>query len=347
MEVYRFSKHTHRTLARSPRDASPVAFDVRAMIGRYSALLFVVALGALASEAAMGEQLRVGDPSATSFDFIALDVGMKYGVFQRNNITIDRVSFAGGAKLHQAMAARAIDIALGSGSDFLFLVKGVPELAVAAMAGPPLEFGFVTRADFEGKRLDDLKDKRFGISTVASFPQWIVLQLAKSEGWKREDVPMITVGSDVAGQTAALTTNQVDVLVTSVAMGFQLEATKRGRLLFPASDVVHNSLTHVIFASKDIVASRPDVVHHFLKGWFESIAFMRDHRSETIDTEIERQHFARNVAEREYDLEMPMFSQTGRFAAIEIKSIQDSLVELGLLDVPPELRGYYTEQLLP
>ncbi len=312
-----------------------------------SAFLAVIVSTAVAGRAAAAETLRVGDPSVQAFSFVPLDVGAKYGIFQKHGITIDRISVSGSAKLHQAMVASAFDIAVGAGTDLAFLVKGAPELAVAAMAGPPLLFGFDVRYDFPGKTADDLKGKQFGISTVGSLTQWFVLRLAKEKGWSRDDIPMIAVGAETPGQTAALLTNQVDVLVSSASLGFQLEADKRGRMLFPASDIVKDFMMHVIFASDDLVKHRPDAIRNFLKGWFETIAFMRAHKAETVEAQRARTHFSEAVEDREYDLVMPMFSVDGRFSPSAIKVLQQSFVDLKILDQEPDLSKYYTEAFLP
>jgi ABC-type nitrate/sulfonate/bicarbonate transport system substrate-binding protein len=312
----------------------------RAMV---AASFFVAAAGS----AIAAEKLRVGDPSVQAFSFVPLDIGLKYGIFQKYGIDFERISVSGSAKLHQAMTAGAFDIAVGAGSDLAFLVKGAPEIAVAAMAGPPLLFGFDVPYDFPGHGADDLKGKRFGISTVGSLTQWLVLRLAKNEGWSRDDVPMITVGAEVPNQTALLLTHQVDVLVSSAALGFQLEEDKRGRMLFPASDVVHDFMLHAIFASNDLVKSHPDQIRNFLKGWFETIAFMRSHKAETVDAERARTHFSEEVEDREYDLVMPMFSLDGKFSASALSTLEDSFVELNILPTKPDLTRYYTEDYLP
>ena len=293
------------------------------------------------------DKLRVGDPSVQAFSFIPLDIGLKYGIFQKNGIEFDRISVSGSAKLHQAMTAESLDIAVGAGSDLAFLVKGAPEVAVAAMAGPPLLFGFDVRYDFPGKNADDLKGKRFGISTVGSLTQWLVLRLAKNKGWSRDDIPMITVGAETPGQTAMLLTNQVDVLVSSASLGFQLEADKRGRMLFPASEVVQDFMLHAIFASDDMVKHHPDAIRNFLKGWFETIAYMRSHKVETVEAQRARTHFSQEVEDREYDLVMPMFSPDGKFVPSAVRAIQESFVELKILETEPDLTKYYTEAFLP
>jgi ABC-type nitrate/sulfonate/bicarbonate transport system substrate-binding protein len=297
--------------------------------------------------ASAADKLRVGDPSVQAFSFVPLDVGLKYGLFQKYGIDFDRISVSGSAKLHQAMTAGAIDIGVGAGSDIAFLVKGAPEVAVAAMAGPPLLFGFDVSYDFPGKTADDLKGKRFGISTVGSLTQWLVLRLAKNKGWSRDDVPMITVGAETPGQTAMLLTKQVDVLVSSAALGFQLEEDKRGRMLFPASEVVSDFMLHAIFASSEMVKDHPDTIRNFLKGWFETIAYMRAHKAETVEAQRARTHFSQEVENREYDLVMPMFSRDGKFAPSAMQVLEQSFIDLKILDTQPDLTRYYTEEFLP
>lgn len=293
------------------------------------------------------DKIRVGDPSVQAFSFIPLDIGLNYGIFQKNGIDFDRISVSGSAKVHQAMAAGALDIAVAAGSDMQFLVKGAPEIAVAAMAGPPLLFAFDVRADFKGTGPADLKGQRFGISTVGSSTQWLVLKLAQEQGWQPADYPMITVGAETPGQTAALMTNQIDVLVSSASLGFQLDEQHRGRMLFPASDVVKDFMLHTIFASNDMVKNHPDQIRNFLKGWFETIAFMRTHKTETVAAQMARTHFSQQVEDSEYDLVMPMFSSDGKFEPKALQVLDDSFVELKILDTKPDLSKYYTEQFLP
>jgi NitT/TauT family transport system substrate-binding protein len=293
------------------------------------------------------DKIRVGDPSVQAFSFTPLDIGLKYGIFQKYGIDFDRTSVSGSAKVHQAMTAGAIDIAVAAGSDIAFLVKGAPEVAVAAMAGPPLLFGFDVRADFKGTGPDDLKGQRFGISTVGSTTQWLVLKLAQEKGWQAADYPMITIGAETPGQVAALITNQVDVVVSSASLGFNLDEQHRGRMLFPASEVVKDFMLHAIFASNDMVKNHPDQIRNFLKGWFETIAYMQTHRDETVEAQMARTHFSKEVEDREYDLVMPMFSHDGKFQPNAMTALEDSFVELNILDTRPDLTKYYTEDFLP
>jgi hypothetical protein len=88
----------------------------------------------------------------------------------------------------------------------------------------------------------------------------------------------VTVGAELPNQVAALVTGQIDAVVSSSALGFQLAEAGRGRLLFPASDIVKDFMIHTIYASEQTARKNPDAVRRFLRGWFDAVLFMRTHR---------------------------------------------------------------------
>ena len=140
---------------------------------------------------------------------------------------------------------------------------------------------------------------------------------------------------------------QLDVLVTSPSLGFDLQEKKRGRMLFSAFDLVHDFLLHAIFESDEMVTALPDEVRSFLKGWFETVEFLRQHKAETVAAEPARSHHSQAVENREYDLVMPMFSSTGKFEPSALAVLADSFVDMKILPQRPDLRRYYTEEFLP
>jgi ABC-type nitrate/sulfonate/bicarbonate transport system substrate-binding protein len=234
------------------------------------------------------DKIRVGNPSVQSFSFLPLRLGIVRGLFAKYGVEVEEVTLNGSAKLHQAMTAGSLDIGLGSGTDLIFLVKGVPEIAVASMAGPPLLLGVVVPFDSPAQGADDLKGKRIGISTVNSLTQWLMRELARQKGWAADSLTYVTVGAELPNQVAALVTGQIDAVVSSSALGFQLAEAGRGRLLFPASDIVKDFMIHTIYASEQMARKNPDAVRRFLKGWFDAVGFMRAHRDETVLASRER-----------------------------------------------------------
>lgn len=312
---------------------------------RHCGLTIAVLLGF--AGAVQAETLKVGVPATEAFSFMAVDFADQLGLYKKHGVEVEKVTLLGSAKLHQAMIAGAIDIAVGAGSDFSYLVKGAPEIAVAAMAGPPLLMGFIVPYDSPVKTADDLRGKKIGISTVASLTDWLAHRLAQRKGWGPGELVTVTVGSDKSAETAFIVTHQIDAMVTASASGLQLEETQRGRLLFPASDLVGDFLTHAVYATNRIVRDDPGAVRAFLRAWFDTIAYERAHRTETIQFAQTATKRSAAVETKEYDLVMPMYSADGKFLSSGLEVLAQSFVDLKILDAKPDLTKYYTEEFLP
>ena len=171
----------------------------------------VAAIAAIGTPAVAADKLRVGNPSPQAFPFIPFEIALRKGFFAENGIDAERVDLSGGAQLHQAMAAGALDIALGAGPDLAFVAKGAPEIGVAAMAGPPLFLGIIVGYDSPIKTAADLKGKRIGVPNGALL-QWLTKKLMQNEGWGPNDLIQVSVGGDWPSEIAPLVTHQIDAV---------------------------------------------------------------------------------------------------------------------------------------
>jgi ABC-type nitrate/sulfonate/bicarbonate transport system substrate-binding protein len=297
-------------------------------------------------DAASAETLRVGTAVSDSFTFLPVRVGIAKGFFPKDGLDINVIDFQGGAKVHQGMVADAIDIAVAGSTDFQFLAKGSPELAVAAKSSrPPL--GIIVGWDFPGTTIADLKGRKIGVTSFGSLTEWLIRRLVRRQGWKPDDVTLVQTGGGFDSETALLMTHQIDATLGSPAKGLQLALTQRARLLLPSFDVGDDFLAEVLFASKKILADDPNGVRQFLKAWFEIIAWMRTHKSETVDIVIAFTKFTPEVEGQEYDLQMPYLSDDGKFHPAALKTLQEAFVEMGTFDKPPDMSQFYTEAYLP
>jgi NitT/TauT family transport system substrate-binding protein len=293
------------------------------------------------------ETIRVGRPQAQGFSFLPLEIGSDSGIYARHGLTLDIISFQGSAKLHQGMAAGAVDIGTGSGPELAFVAKGSPELAVAMSAGPPLLLAIVVPYDSPMTSADDLKGKKIGVSSVGSLTAWLGLELAHAKGWGANGVTIVPTGGEWTSQFAAMKTGQTDAMLVATAFGFQTEEQHQGRVLVPCASYVSDFIAHAHFASNAMIKDHPDAVRRFLAGWFETIAFMRADRARTVAIARNYTGFSQAVEEREYDVVMPMFSGNGHFDAKGLDTLRRSLVELGMVDAEPDMATLYTERFLP
>jgi NitT/TauT family transport system substrate-binding protein len=294
------------------------------------------------------DKLRVGKAVAENWGNVPLDVGMKFGIFEKNGLEIEELIFAGGAKLAQGVAAGAVDIALSGGPDMVFVAKGAPEIAVGTIADTAAFMGISVGSQSTARGIDDLKGKKIGVTSASSTTYWLVDELNRKKGWTGDDRanPVVVGGSPAAG-FAALKTGAIDADVGGTSTGYQLEEQHAGRLLLDCSEYVPDIELFVTFASTSLVQQHPDAVRRFLKGWYESVAFMKSHKAETVPLAAQVMGYTPGVAERMYDTLMAKFSTDGKFNPRALDTLRASFVDLKALDEPVDMSKLYTTEFLP
>ena len=301
---------------------------------------------AFAGRADAADHLRVAKPAAIGFGFSLLDVGIAAGIFAREDLDIQSIVLEGSAKQQQAMAAGAIDIDLGAGTDIAFIAKGVPEKAVAALAGPPLNFVVMVRSDGPIKSVSDLKGKRISASTVGSITYWFASQLSRRQGWQGADALTIVPLGNFDAMRAALVTGDIDAISATLEGALLLEAAGSGKLLLSFGDFISPFLTHAAYATDDLMAQHPDALRRFLKGWFATVAWMKTHKEEGLRYSSAVTKLPHDIASKAYDAEMPMFFTDGHFDRQAIAVVKKSLLEMGQIDTLPDDKDLFTEDFL-
>jgi ABC-type nitrate/sulfonate/bicarbonate transport system substrate-binding protein len=225
-----------------------------------------------------------------------------------------------------------------------FIAKGAPIKGVAAMAGPPLLMCIVARPD-RAKSAADLKGKKVGVSTAGSLTYWLVSRTSDMQGWGPQAIHAQPMGA-MPGQIAALKRGDIDAIVMDLATAFTLEERNDARIIvrFTGLKDFHN---HVIFATNKIIAEKPEAVRAFLKGWFETIGFMRKNKAETVKIAADVTKISEPIMSRTYDEVISMFSDTGKFDPKALATLRKSFVELNVLPQEPDMSTLYTEEFLP
>jgi ABC-type nitrate/sulfonate/bicarbonate transport system substrate-binding protein len=319
---------------------------------RFSQAASVLAFGAialsltLATVACADEKLRIGKSQAEPLDFTPPEVGLAKGIFQKHGVDIEITVFAGAAKQQQALLADAVDIGLGGGPEMTSIAKGSPELAVAAYAGRPDGLVMVVAKDGPVKAIADLRGRKVSASSAGSLTEWMVRETARQQGWGPNGIEVVFLGN-IAGQIAALKTGQIDGMSNDIATAIRMEEEGIGRIAVRYGQIVPDFIIHVIYATNKVMTTRPDQLRNFLAGWFETIAFMKSHKEETVQliTPIMRQ--SPEIVSRAYDVVMPTFSDTGKFDPQAVAILRRSFMDMNLLPAEPDMSKLYTEKFLP
>jgi ABC-type nitrate/sulfonate/bicarbonate transport system substrate-binding protein len=298
------------------------------------------------SQASAQEKLRVGKAVAEAFAFVPLDVGMRQGIFKRHGLDVEITAFGGGARLQQALAADSIDIGVSAGPELALLERGAPVKGVAMPFGPPVYLMLLVRPDGPVRTVADLKGRKIGVSSARSLTGWLAVELSRQQGWGPRGIEL--VGSPPRTSLASIKTGQIDGMVTDITFALRAEQAGEGRILLGFGDLVRDFHTHIIYAANKLIAARPDMVRRFNAGWFDTIAFMRANKTETVKIAMAVLDLPEAIASPTYDKLMPVFSTDGKFDDKALATLGRSFVDLELLpSEPKDIRRLVTEEFLP
>ena len=317
----------------------------RVCLARAAAALLSIA-AAHVPQAVAQTKVKVGQPQAGTFQFVPLQVGNETGIFAKLGLEVEVTSFGGGPRVQQALTAGSIDFAVGSGPELAFIVKGAPEIGVAAIADAPYSVVLTVLKDGPVKSVADLKGRTVSVSSKGSLTDWLGRELNRRQGWSADGIKIAPLGTTSA-QTAALKTRQIDGMIVEVNSGYRLEEDGSGKILVQFGELLKTFHIYVLYARRDFAEKSPEAVRAMVAGWLESVAWMHANRERTIDIVQRSAEVSKAVATRGYDELMGMFNRTGRFDPEALKVLSRSFVEMGMLPAEPDMSTLVTDKFLP
>jgi NitT/TauT family transport system substrate-binding protein len=214
------------------------------------------------------------------------------------------------------------------------------------MYGAPRNMAVMVGYDSPVKTVADLKGKKLGCTTVGSLTDWIGSRINQKEDWGSDGITMVPIGG-MPPARAAIKTHQIDGYIGALESGYSLEEAKEWRVITAATPFVDHFITHVIFATNDVIKNKPDQVRAFLQGWFETIAYMKTHKAESVAISAKVLNLSEAVVSRVYNEQMEAFSTDGTFDPEGVAVLKKSFIDMGLLKEAPDDKDMFTTQFLP
>jgi len=196
------------------------------------------------------------------------------------------------------------------------------------------------------KSVDDLKGKKLGCTTVGSLTDWIGKRISQQKGWGPDGITVVPIGG-MPPARAAIKTGQLDGYIGALESGYMLEEAKEWRVVTSATPFVDHFITHVFFARQELIEKHPEQVKAFLKGWADTIAFMKANKGKTVEITAKVLNMSPSVISRVYDEQIGIFTPDGNFDPQAVATLKKSFIEMGLLKEPPADDVMFTKQFLP
>ena len=219
-------------------------------------------------------------------------LGDKEGIFEKHGIEIEYVPFQAAQPI--AVAAQTGDIHVGSGAltaGFFNLLAQDANIKLVADSGREAEGHRLTalvasNAAYEAglTSLEDLKGKKFGITSTGSSQHIAIGQMLETIGLTIDDIELVTLGG-ISNIAAALESNQIDAGLLLSTAGTPLIDSGKVQLISWVGDVVEMQTTGVYFGKA--MLNDEELATRFLAAYLESVKYYHETILGNADQESE------------------------------------------------------------
>lgn len=201
----------------------------------------------------------------------AVWVAQEAGLFRKYGLSPSLVYIAGASQVIQTMLAGDVQLAAAAPSGVVNVVLGGGDLVtVAGMVNIP---AFYLVVQPEIKSIQELRGKPVGVTRFGSSTDFTMRYLLRKGGLEPEkDVPILQMGGQP--ELAAGMANRRIFAAPAVPPAVVRIQKAGAKILIPPKNIGFR-FPHVgIVVRKSFLASRRDVVKHFLQGYSEGVALL-------------------------------------------------------------------------
>jgi len=213
-----------------------------------------------------------GDSFATSEQFYLVEtVGTQQGFWKQNGLDPQFVSFAGSAKLSQAIAANSVDIGLGIVGDLVSAkANGVP-LKLLSVYITNSSWSVYVKGNGSIQSPKDLDGKKIGVTGVTGIAHIMGVTFAKYYGIKVQLVPL----GGAPQNLAALESGQIDAFLQAASFPAPMVQTGELRVIAQMKNVLPSPWAEYgVFASDRLLQNNSDLARRYVKAVLQTVQYL-------------------------------------------------------------------------
>jgi NitT/TauT family transport system substrate-binding protein len=271
-------------------------------------------------------------------------VAQERGYFSQEGLAAEFVPFRGGPNLVKAVIAGEILLgAAGSTDIFVFREAGMP-LKMVATHTEGNHFTFNVARDVS--RVSDLKGKAIGVTLIGSTTWVFARMVAKQGGLEPDrDVKIVALGG-LDAQLAALSRKEIGAFVWGDG-GAVSEHEGKSKVLMRLDSVTPRWISQIEYTSEEAIKKHPDALRKAMRAVFRAQNYMREHPKEATETAAKKLGWSPEAALGAHKISGPLLSADGTISVEALKTMQDTLLEHGVIKKRLPLDELYTKDFTP
>ncbi len=271
-------------------------------------------------------------------------LAVEKGFFKQQALDVEFVPFRGGPNLVKAVIAGEVLLGAAGSTDILvFREAGMP-LKMVATHTEGNHFTLNVAPDV--KTAAELKGKAIGVTSVGA-TTWIFARLfARHQGWDPDkDVKIVGLGG-LDAQLAALSRKEIHAFVWGDG-GAVTQLAGKSRVLTRLDTVTPNWISQIQYVSEDGIRRHAEAIRKSMRAIFQALRFMKDQPNEAADLIAKKIGWSPEAVLGAHKISGPLLSHDGTVSIEALKTMQDTLLEHGLIKKRLPLEEHVAKEFAP
>jgi ABC-type nitrate/sulfonate/bicarbonate transport system substrate-binding protein len=263
------------------------------------------ASGAPAAEPPQDVTVAIPAQSLSTFPIV---VGQETGIYSRRGINLSVVTMASNSAI-AALISGGVDYGTPAGSIMRAINQGVPLRVVSAVSDKSNHI-LVVDPTFvrDGK---DLAGKTIAVNEIGGNTQFEAQAALQRYGLDKDAATYVGI-VDNAQRLAALQAGAAHAAISNVPFNFAAE--KMGLVVLLNFADFYELPTGVLATSEQKLAASPSAVQSMVTATLEALRYVREQKSDAVQTIARQYELPVEQAETAYDLSRDTWSATGRLS---------------------------------
>ena len=266
------------------------------------------------------------------------------GFFKAEGLNVEFVPFRGGPNLVKAVIAGEVLLGAAGSTDILvFREAGMPLKMVATQTEGN---HFTLNVAPEIKNVAELKGKAIGV-TAAGATTWVFGRMvARQQGWDPDrDVKVVGLGG-LDAQLAALARKEIAAFVWGDG-GAVTQLQGKSRVLMRLDKVTPKWISQIQYVSEEGIKKQREAIRKSMRAVFQAMRFMLTNTGEAAEIISKKIGWSPEAVQGAHKISSGLFSHDGTISTEALQSMQDALLEHGVIKKKLPLEEHYTREFFP